>query len=159
MIKKILGKYLTIRQFIRFVLTGGLNTSIDLGILNILMFSTGYYEGGCYMVLKTISFTCAATFSYFMNKYWVFKAKLKKKEVKKFSQFFLVSVFGAVINVGVATLVVTFLKPAVIKNLPLEISGEIWGTIGAIFGSAIGLIWNFMGYKFIVFKKQPASNP
>ena len=75
----------------------------------------------------------------------------EKKEVQKMSQFVAVSVIGALINVGVATAVVELIKPGLISALPL--TDELWGSIGALCGTAIGLIWNFLGYKFIVFKK------
>ena len=152
MFRNILEKYPVIGQFVRFGLIGGMNTGVDLIILNILMFSTGLFEGAAYSAFKTISFAAAATFSYFMNKKWAFKDDSKEKEVRKFSQFFAVSIIGAIINVSVASLVVTFLKPALGVNF-LFLNDGLWGSVGALFGTAFGLIWNFLGYKFIVFKK------
>lgn len=154
MFTTLLQKYPVIGQFVRFGLIGGMNTGVDLVILNILMFSTDHNDGGYYTAFKAISFVFAATFSYFMNKRWAFRDKSKDGEAKKFSQFFAVSVIGAVINVSVASLVVTFLKPVVGNEiLSFAISGELWGTVGALFGTAVGLVWNFAGYKFFVFKK------
>ena len=152
-LKKVIQRYPVIGQFIRFGLIGGLNTGVDLVILNSLMFSTGIYEGGPYSVFKAVSFCFAAIFSYFMNKTWAFKDTSKDKALVKFSQFFAVSLIGAIINVGVATLVVNYLKPIVNANLTIFISDPLWATIGALCGTAIGLIWNFIGYKLIVFKK------
>lgn len=154
MFSELLKKYPVIGQFVRFGLIGGLNTGVDLIILNILMFSTGFSDGTPYSIFKSLSFVFAATFSYFMNKQWAFKDSSKERGVQKFSQFFAVSAIGAVINVSIATLVVTYLKPMIGNTLfSLPLSGEIWGSIGALFGTAIGLIWNFFGYKFFVFKK------
>jgi putative flippase GtrA len=157
MIKKILKKYPVIGQFVRFGLIGGLNTGVDLVILNILMFSFSVFEGTGYSVLKATSFCFAATLSYFLNKYWAFRDNSENHKVVQFSQFFVVSVIGAIINVSVATLIVTFIKPAfggeveILMINPLK--DQIWGTIGALGGTAIGLIWNFLGYKLLVFKK------
>jgi len=153
MIKNILKRYPVIGQFVRFGLIGGLNTGVDLVILNALMILSGLNEGGAYTAFKAISFCAAATFSYFMNKRWAFKDKSKTKQVQKFSQFFAVSVVGAIINVGVATAVVTFVKPALGGTLIIPLSGNLWGTVGALAGTGFGLIWNFLGYKLIVFKK------
>ena len=150
-IQKITRKYPVIGQFLRFGLIGGMNTGVDLVILNLLMFSTGLYEGQPYSVFKAISFCFAATFSYFMNKNWAFRDKSKEKNISKFSQFFAVSLIGAIINVTIASLVVNYIKPMI--NFDNIISDPLWGTIGALCGTAIGLIWNFMGYKLIVFKK------
>ncbi len=154
MLRKILTKYPAIGQFVRFGLIGGLNTGVDLVILNILMFSTGFFSGTPYTFFKSISFIFAATFSYFMNKKWAFKDNSKEKSVQKFSQFFAVSLVGMVINVSVASLVVTYLQPLITTQIAfLAFGPKIWGSIGALFGTAIGLIWNFVGYKFFVFKK------
>jgi putative flippase GtrA len=149
--QKTARKYPVIGQFLRFGLIGGMNTGVDLVILNLLMLSTGVYEGQPYSIFKAISFCCAAIFSYFMNKNWAFRDKSKEKSISKFSQFFAVSIIGAVINVTIASLVVNYIKP--MTNFDGIISDPIWGTIGALCGTAIGLIWNFMGYKLIVFKK------
>jgi putative flippase GtrA len=152
-IQKMLKKYPVIGQFIRFGLIGGLNTGVDLVILITLMTISGLKAGLAYTIFKAISFCAAATFSYFMNKRWAFKDTSKKKEVKKFSQFFIVSLVGAVINVTVATLVVTYLKPALGGTLIIALNDTMWGTVGALGGTAFGLIWNFLGYKLLVFKK------
>ncbi len=154
MLRNILNKYPAIGQFVRFGLIGGLNTGVDLIILNILMFSTGLFVGTPYTFFKSISFIFAATFSYFMNKQWAFKDSSKEKAVQKFSQFFAVSLIGMIVNVSVASLVVTYLQPFIATQITfLTIDQKIWGSIGALFGTAIGLIWNFIGYKFFVFKK------
>lgn len=151
--KKILEKYPIIGQFVRFGLIGGLNTGVDLAILNILMFLTSIYAGTGYSFFKAVSFCFAATFSYFMNKRWAFKDNSKSKQAQKFSQFFAVSLVGAVINVGIATSVVVYIKPLVGNEFLIPISDQLWGTIGALGGTAVGLIWNFFGYKLLVFKK------
>jgi putative flippase GtrA len=142
-------------QFVRFGLIGGMNTGIDLIILYILMAVSGITAGFGYAIFKTISFSAAATFSYFMNKTWAFKDKSQEKQIQKFSQFFIVSLIGAGINVGTATLVVTCLQPMIeITQIgPIVLTGEIWGVIGGLCGTAVGLMWNFLGYKFVVFKK------
>ncbi|MDZ7612108.1 MAG: GtrA family protein [Candidatus Moranbacteria bacterium] len=153
--KGFLKKYPVVGQFLRFGLIGGMNTGIDLVILFILMSISGITAGIGYAVFKTISFSAAATFSYFMNKTWAFKDNSQKKQVQKFSQFFTISIIGAGINVGTATVVVTYLKPLIgITDLgAIALTGEIWGIIGGLCGTAVGLMWNFLGYKFIVFKK------
>jgi hypothetical protein len=33
------------------------------------------------------------------------------------------------------------------------LSGKSWGIVGGIAGALVVFIWNFIGYKFIVFKK------
>lgn len=143
-----------IEQFSKFFLVGIMNTLVDLVILNIETIATGVKDGSGYAIQKGISFLAAVIFSYFLNKYWTFQDKDKKDQGKKFSQFIFVSVIGMLINVGVATGVVTYLKIPIneIMNLPL-LTDQLWVSIGALGGTAVGLFWNFFGYKFWVFKK------
>ena len=73
-------------QFIKFLLVGVLNTGIDFGVLNLLMFSTGITSGFYYPIFKAISFICGVINSYIWNKRWTFQKgnKLGKKEFSKF---------------------------------------------------------------------------
>ena len=143
-----------VKQFSKFFVIGVINTLVDIVILNIETLATGAKEGYPYAIQKGFSFMIAVIFSYFMNKYWAFQDKNKKGEGKKFSQFIFVSLVGMAINMTAATLVVTYLKVPVNGILHMSfLTDQIWVTIGALCGSASGLIWNFIGYKFWVFKK------
>ena len=142
------------QQFGKFVLVGIMNTLVDLIVLNLEMALTGIVAGGGYSIQKAISFLFAVTFSYVVNKHWTFQDKSKEGEGKKMSQFLGVSLIGMLINVTVATIVVTYLQTPINNILNLSfLTPQIWGTIGALGGTAVGLIWNFIGYKFWVFKK------
>lgn len=142
------------KQFAKFFVIGIMNTLIDLVILNAETLITGQKEGYQYAIQKGFSFMAAVTFSYFMNKYWAFQDKNKEREGKKFSQFLFVSLIGMAINITVATLVVTYLQTPVNSVLDWGfLTPQMWVNIGALSGSAAGLLWNFVGYKFWVFKK------
>jgi len=143
-------KFPIIEQFLKFGLIGAMNTLVDLGILNVLMYGSGQTEGIYYSIFKAISFTGAVIFSYNLNKRWTFQDLSDEDRAKKFTQFLFISIIGAVINISTATLVVTYIKP--LANITF-LTSQLWGNIGALAGTAIGLIWNFLGYKFIVFKK------
>ncbi len=148
-------------QLAKFVVTGGFNFLLDLGVLTILTFlfrnylfieaektilSLGIIIFTYYSVYKATSFIIANINSYFWNKYWTFEKKSTEKSGREFSQFFIVSVIGFLINVFVASFVFKSISP-------VGFTSDQWGLIGAAFGSIAGLVWNFMGYKFIVFKK------
>lgn len=134
-------------QFIKFASVGALNTIIDLGVLNglILVFGLGI-SGTHYTYFKSISFACAVINSYFFNKYWVFKKKetFKTKEPILFA---VVSITGLFLNVGVSGSV--FKMVTLIGNIPLYLAVNI----GAVAGIVVVLAFNFLGYKFLVFKK------
>lgn len=141
-----MDKIKTLFQFIKFGIVGVLNTAVDLAILNLLIFATDIATGWQFSVFKGISFAAAVTNSYFWNKFWTFKDrdKIGPGEV---SQFAAISVGGFLVNVGVASFVVNFVPP-------MGGASEImWANVGAVFAIAFSLLWNFIGYKFVVFKK------
>lgn len=133
------------RQFARFSVAGFLAAAIDFGILNFLMFATGLATGLPFTIFKSISFIVAASNSYFVNKFWTFH-KSEKATYKEYLQFLAVSLVGISINVGIATLIVNGIGPQ------FGLQPKIWANLGAVAGSAIGLVWNFVGFKLIVFK-------
>lgn len=138
------------QQFGKFFLVGIMNTLIDLIVLNISTLSSGITEGSGYAIQKGFSFIAAVTFSYFVNKNWTFQDKSTENSGRKFSQFFFISIIGMIINVSAATAAITYIKP--LLNLTF-LSDQLWVSIGALCGTAIGLLWNFLGYKLWVFKK------
>lgn len=139
-------------QLGKFGVTGVLNFCVDLGVLSLLQaFSpinskTVIFSGIAfltfYSIYKATSFIIANINSYFWNKYWAFHSGEDKKN--EFFQFFIVSIVGFLVNVVVASLV--------FKSVAGFSAGQA-GLIGAVVGSIAGLAWNFIGYKFIVFKK------
>jgi len=142
-----------LRQFVKFGLVGTFNTFLDLGILNFLIFSMKTGEAGfMFSLFKAISFLCAATSSYFLNKFWVFREPSKKKRILQFSKFFIITIVGGLINITTATIVVTFILPRIIPFLG-TVDKRFWPTMGGLCGTAAGMFWNFFGYKFLVFKE------
>lgn len=128
-------------QFAKFFLVGGMNTLLDLGILNLLILLSGVGAGLFYTLFKGTSFVVATINSYYWNKFWTFKAARGS-----FNQFLVVSGIGFLVNVGAATFIVNFVGPQ------FGLALKTWANVGAALGSVMGLLWNFVGYKFIVFK-------
>ena len=134
-------------QLGKFMLVGTLNTFIDLGILNFLMVLFGIASGWYFSLFKAISFSSAVTNSYLWNKFWTFRKKETKVGAGEYTQFYLITGIGFLINVGIASLVVNVIGPQ------FGFSETIWANIGAIIAVLCAFMWNFLGYKFIVFKK------
>jgi putative flippase GtrA len=133
-------------QFVKFGIVGGLNSMLDLGVLNILIKWSGIASGLYFSLFKTLSFTVAVINSYFWNKYWTFHSGDGPRPIE-FFKFVSVTAVGLAINVGTASLVVNFI------GAPEGISPALWANIGAVSSVLISLFWNFIGIKFIVFKK------
>jgi putative flippase GtrA len=146
-------------QIMKFALVGVLNTLLDIGIFNLLMLFVSAVSAPVYALIKAISFTFAVLNSYVWNKYWVFGAPPRPAEVgragqpgkkgvaKEFGTFIAISVGGLVINVAVFA--GTF---ALLTYLTAGLPDSISANIGALTASAASFTWNFVGYKFVVFK-------
>jgi len=140
-------KYFFILQGAKFLLIGALGALIDLGVLNILIWISGISSGLLFPVFKGISFVVANCNKYFGHKFWVFEKKEMIGIKKEFGKFFLVSLGGLAINVTVASLIVNLIQPQ------FGLSETIWANVGGIIAALATVVWNFIGYKFIVFKK------
>lgn len=135
-----------IYQFAQFAAVGTLNSFIDIGVFNLETFLYGSSVIGValFAVFKAISFLCATTNSFVWNKHWTFNAT-DKASAKEVSGFYAIAIIGWVVNVGVATLV---------KSIGPET--RLWTNIvSPLAGIAVTFVWNYIGYKFWVFKENP----
>jgi putative flippase GtrA len=164
----LIGKKIpVIYQIAKFILVGGFNTLVDWGVLAFLiyLFSNYFFAGPqdtiltafgmtfvFYTMYKSISFIVASVNSYFWNKFWTFKRETTEHMSKEFLQFFIVTIIGFLINVAIASTIFRYVAPAA------GLSINQWSMVAAVVATAVSMVWNFIGYKFIVFnepKKEP----
>jgi putative flippase GtrA len=159
-----------IYQVAKFVLVGGFNTLVDWGVLALLIFlsrqylfieaqdiiwKTALFSIVFYSLFKAVSFVVASVNSYFWNKFWTFKRKTTESMGKEFLQFFTITLIGFVINVVIASVIFNYIGPFGGLNF------DQWAIIAAVVATAFSMVWNFAGYKFIVFdesSKQLTTN-
>jgi len=148
-ISYLIGKrYLVVYQLAKFFLIGAFFAIFDLIILNVLMeyFGISKDEGVKYAVFVTTSFIIATTIKYIADKYWAFE-KASREEMKlEFGKFFTITLISGGIQVGVASFIFA---------LAISLFGMtelVVGNVGKIGGIIVASVWNFLGYKFIVFK-------
>lgn len=125
----------------RFALVGGFNTALDFGILFLFV-----ALGGDKIIGNYLSTTVAFVFSFFANKTFTFKAKTGNAK-REFIAFTIVTLFGLWV-----------LQPVVILGVsaglsPLALSEPVLLLIAKLVATVVSLIWNYIMYSRIVFKK------
>lgn len=140
-------KFLFIFQVAKFVLIGVLATLLDLVIFRSLGWIFIPIISLPKTVFKGISFIIATLAKYWGNKLWAFEKSEMAGAKKEFTQFFIITLIGLVMNVAAFSLFVNTIGPQ------FGIPSRTWETIGVIFAALAVAVWNFSGYKFIVFKK------
>lgn len=142
-------------QFAKFIVVGVLNTTIDFGILNTISLITGVTGGVVVGGVNLPGVALALVNAYFWNKYWVFKHRDDKGALGDLPRFLLVSAIGITINSGVVILATSY--PV------MSLDAKTWLNIAKAIASVSSLAWNFLGYKFIVFRtaapKEPEHTP
>ena len=141
------GRVQILGQIGKFAAVGVLNTAIDFGMLNILSFATGVVEGLKIGGVNIPGFILAVFNSYFWNKFWVFKYK-EGNTANDLPKFLAVSIGGLFINTGMVVFLTTFVSPLG------GLADGTWLNVSKIAATALSLLWNFLGYKFMVFRES-----
>ena len=174
-----LGQWLDFfNQFGKFAAIGFTNFAVTAGVLNILLSITNYASGIGYAFIYSASFVVGVISSYVWNKYWAFRlpdAERPRAEVAdgvepkgpvsasqqkgnfgsgavgtgtvEFVKFFTVTIVAFIVSLIVASLVVNYIHPLAGMN------AHQWANIGTVAGSAVGLIFSFVGFKIAVFRR------
>ena len=140
-------KFIFVFQLAKFLLIGAFFAIFDLIIFNMLTQWFGITDTGMkYKLFVGTSFVIATCVKYVADKYWAFEKKEGSKAAVEFGSFFIITLLSGVIQVLIASLVA--------GSSPMFGANELaWGNVGKIAGIVVASAWNFVGYKFIVFKK------
>lgn len=143
-----LGKWIPVLyQFGKFAAVGTLNSFVDLGVLNLEILAVPSPGVWTYRILKSISFLCATTNSFFWNKLWTFDSR-EPANIAQTVKFYGIAIIGFFLNVAIASYVFSNIKA------PASFSPALWANVGALCGILVVFVWNFLGYKYLVFKKK-----
>lgn len=148
LIASLLGRSVPVLyQFAKFAAVGVLNTFVDIGVFNLETFIfqvSQKISTPVFIVLKIVSFFGATTNSYLWNKFWTFGSS--ERSGSEAAKFYSVAIVGGLINVTIATLVKTGTPPGFL-------SAALWiNVISPAAGVLTAFLWDFLGYKFFVFK-------
>jgi putative flippase GtrA len=144
------------RKLTRFIAVGGFNTLLDLIILNVLVLEVGLPT----VIGNAISASICISISYFLYHRLVFRSK-EPHTFKLFVHFFLVTGLGILVLQTLVIALVSYVlgHRDVGVNHMLSLIGAsplkttfINLNIAKLCAVAIGMIWNFCLYHFVIFK-------
>jgi putative flippase GtrA len=125
-------------QVVRFGMVGVLNTLVDFGAFNLLVFVFGVPV----LVAYPFSVTAGIVNSFLWNKHWTFSAARSATWRREAVVFLGVSVSGLLINWAGFTVLHLLMGSSAALVLNLE----------KLAASVVSMVWNFVGYRFLAFR-------
>jgi putative flippase GtrA len=126
-----------LEQFVKFCVVGGVGFAVDGGLLFVLVHGdvSPYFA-------RFVSFPCAVLATWWLNSRWTFTAEGKGMSAggKQFGAYIAVQLLGALTNLAVYVGALRFTGTE---------AGQAF--VAFAFGSAAGLVVNFLGSRFLVF--------
>ncbi len=132
-------------QIVKFGMVGGFNTMLELAVVNIFIVIFSSSSVFSFVIFKTVSFLLAAISAYFWNRNWTFLSR-SESSFREFAAFAVCGFFGLLINVGVATLLVSWVGP------PEGIVPILWVNCSILIAVLVGMAWNFVAQRYVIFR-------
>lgn len=129
------------RRFAAFVAVGTIGFFVDAGVLTALV----HYRGANPYAARVLSFAVAVIATWALNRRFTFDsdASSAKERAAEYGRYFSVQSLGAVANLAVYSICL-LMWPQLIS----------WLIVPLAFGSAVGLVINFLGSKLWVFRSR-----
>ena len=137
------------RQFLSFCLVGGLNTTIDLLILNGLLWLWPTQNTVLLLAYNSLAYASGATNSFFWNKYWTFRCRQRTTH-RELLRFVLTTVCGLAINNILLWIASEVLHPTMINATLMANASKALAISGTFMIS-------FLGMRLWVFVRPPLS--
>lgn len=134
-------------QLGKYGVIGVLNTFLNAGVYNLLIFITNVSAGITVDLFFAAAFIVTVINSFVWNKYWSFEERKIETIATEALKFFSVSAVVAVVNIAILHIIINVI------GAPAGLDTKIWANIALAFTIITAFMGNFFGYKFIVFKK------
>ena len=142
--KKIIDLYKKYEELVNYVIVGGLTTVVSIGtkwgLLLTILDAKNAFE---LQVAVIISWICAVTFAYIMNRIAVFKSE-NKDILKEVISFVSARVITLLVEMGLMWFFITL----------LGLNSNMWVFIVTMIVQVIILVLNYIFSKIFVFKKK-----
>lgn len=132
------------KRLVRYVFVGGIGFLVDAGVLSWLVAA----ELAGPILARCLSFPPAVLATWALNRRLVFTSSARSvgERAHEYGRYFAVQLLGALVNLGVYTLLVAHV--ATLRLWPV-------GALAA--GSAVALLFNFLGARYWVFLQTPRA--
>lgn len=124
------------RQILKFLISGGTSTSIDIFVFTTLT----YWVGLWYITSSISSFIIAFGVSFVLQKFWTFRDKDTEKFMKQTYLYFIV----AIVNLGISTLLIYLFVDYI----------HIHKFISKVIANMIIAAESFFIYRYFIFAKR-----
>ncbi len=134
-------------QLVRFSIVGGLNTTLDLLVLNGLLWMFSTTNITIVLVLNSLAYSAGALNSFLLNKYWTFgqRRPITYREVKRF----VVTTF---LGIGCNDAILWF---ADTLFHPLMAHTTLWMNVSKVVAIAGTVLISYFGMRLWVFVNRP----
>lgn len=139
--RKLIQRYPSITEFIRFAIVGGIGTVVDFGIYALLTRGFTVY----YVISRAASVMVAILNNFLLNKYWTFKKGRSGRGTSESIKFFIVSILNIVLNLGIMVSIIEFTPSE-------KFFGQYEDFFAIAAAIAIVLFSNYFGNKYWTFK-------
>lgn len=139
----------TFIQFLRYCLVGGLNTIVDIGILNILLLRFPTHNVQVLAGYNAIAYGCGAISSFFLNKYWTFR-RTQRATRQELVRFAISIVLEILYSSALIWLAGRALQPFIANT-------TVWGNAAKLIAVVCGAIISYVLMRFWTFANRPQS--
>jgi putative flippase GtrA len=112
----------------RYCLVGAVNTLIDVGILNVLLWRFPTSSVQTLVVYKSLAYTGGAASSFFLNKYWTFRRK-HRPTGQEVGRFVIGMVLELLSSNGLLWLIAGALHPLIANTLGWENASNLLAVV------------------------------
>ncbi|MEO8973493.1 MAG: GtrA family protein [Ktedonobacteraceae bacterium] len=132
---------------LRFSLVGGLNTLVDLVILNGLLWLFPTTSTLTLLAYNSLAYSVGAINSFLLNKYWTFGQK-QKTTCSELARFTLTTLFGIAWSTLILWLASLVLHPLLINTI-------VWANASKVIAIAGTSLISYLGMRLWVFVRLP----
>lgn len=140
------------REFAKFGIIGAINYVVDVGLFNLLQYSShlGVFEDQPIRA-KIVSTAVATTLAYFGNRYWTFRHRGRTNMGREYVMFFVLN--GAAMLIAISCLGFSHYVLGLTSPLADNISANV---VGLALGTAFRF-WSYRKWVFPAVADDPAA--